>query len=1036
MQIPKYLLDQIREGNVVLFLGSGSSVGAVHPQHEKIPIGQQLSNLIAEKFLDKAYLDQPLQYVAELAINESDLFTVQKFISDIFRTFKPSHFHKLIPTFSWKSIITTNYDLLIEDAYDSVQNPPQELAIFVKDGERVRDKITSPRSLPYYKIHGSIDHINDLSLPLILTPEQFITHKENRERLFSRILELGRDYTFLFIGFGFADYDIRLMLLELEKLKEGKPRSYMVGPYIKDEETRLWDKRKVTSIKCTLEDFLTELDRNLDKTFRAISIARPRNLLPIHSKFVVDLESLKPSENFQSFIENDVDFINTALTAPTTDPKAFYKGYFENWSPILGDLDVRRTIIDGILSEAILSDTHNTAVSQNLFLIKGYAGSGKSVVLKRLAWDAGTTFEKLCLVYKPNVFLKYEPLAELFNYCKERIYLFIDNAFANSDGIQNLLYRAKKDRVPLTVITTERINVWNSDCEDLQSLVTQEYQLRYLNDKEIVGLIDLLEKHNSLNNLRTKSLIERIEAFAEQAGRELLVALYEATSGKPFAQIIKDEYESISNETARSLYLTVSILHRLGAETRAGFISRVHGIAFNEFKEKLFKPLEFIVFDRRDYRIGDYVYLTRHKHIAEIIFEEVLVDAQDRFDEYLRIIQHLDVDYDGDRIAFFAMTNAKKLMAIFNDPNMIRSLYAEAKLTSKNDAKLFQQEAIFEMTSKGGVFKNAETYLHEAYKLSPGDPIISHSFAEFGLKKAEKSVHRLESEKYLNEAQEICEELIKKNNDGLHPYHTLLKIQLLKLTYVLESKDSPAIERSIKNIEKTLSQAKQYHPEEQFILEAESNFNDLINNKPEALALLIKAFEVNKSSPFIALRLANVYEFNEQFDEGIKVLKEALSINPAEKDLNFKYAILLSKKDVVDYSEIKHFLRRAFTMGDSRFQAQFWYARCLYLLHEHIEAKKIFEVLDRANIDIKIKNEPRGSLKVDGITIKYTGRIIDTEMNHGFIKRDEIADDIYFYRYHEEYNNWDEFKRGVRVQFTLAFNYRGPIGLNVKKVVY
>ncbi|RYE24092.1 MAG: SIR2 family protein [Sphingobacteriaceae bacterium] len=261
MIIPKYLLDQISEGNVVLFLGSGSSVGALHPNNEKIPIGQKLSDLLADKFLGNDYINQPLQYVAELAINESDLYTVQKYISDIFRKFKPNSHHKLIPTFCWKSIITTNYDLIIEDAYDSIVNSLQELAVFVKDGERVRDKITSDKSLPYYKIHGSINHIDDEGLPLILTPEQFITHQQNRTRLYSRILELGRDYTFLFIGFGFADYDIRLMLTELEKLKEGKPRSYMVGPFIKDEETRLWDKRKVTSIKCDFEEFLLELDK-------------------------------------------------------------------------------------------------------------------------------------------------------------------------------------------------------------------------------------------------------------------------------------------------------------------------------------------------------------------------------------------------------------------------------------------------------------------------------------------------------------------------------------------------------------------------------------------------------------------------------------------------------------------------------------------------------------------------------------------------------------------------------------------------------
>lgn len=250
---------------------------------------------------------------------------------------------------------------------------------------------------------------------------------------------------------------------------------------------------------------------------------------------------------------------------------------------------------------------------------------------------------------------------------------------------------------------------------------------------------------------------------------------------------------------------------------------------------------------------------------------------------------------------------------------------------------------------------------------------------------------------------------------------------------ILESKDAPAIERMIKEIEKTLSSAKQYYPEHQFILEAESNFNEMINNKPEALALLIKAFEVNKSSPFIALRLANVYEFNKDYEKGLNVLKEALAINQGEKDINFKYATLLSKKGgVEDYNDIKHYLRRSFTMGDSRYQAQFWYARSLYLCNEIAESNKMFDILRDTNIDIKIKNEPRGKVRRNSSIVRFTGTITGVEMNYGFIKRDEIGDVIYFYRYHDSYDNWEQFKKNVKVNFILSFNYRGAIALDVR----
>jgi len=113
MEIPKSLLDQIKEGNVVLFLGSGASFGALHPMGINPPIGIELSNMIVKKFLSDEFLDMPLQYTSEIAISEYNLPTVQNYIYEIFEPFYPNDFHRLIPNFVWKAIVSTNYDLII-----------------------------------------------------------------------------------------------------------------------------------------------------------------------------------------------------------------------------------------------------------------------------------------------------------------------------------------------------------------------------------------------------------------------------------------------------------------------------------------------------------------------------------------------------------------------------------------------------------------------------------------------------------------------------------------------------------------------------------------------------------------------------------------------------------------------------------------------------------------------------------------------------------------------------------------------------------
>lgn len=1029
MNIPQELINQLEEGNAVLFLGAGASRDALHPTNEVIPDAKKLTEKISHRFLDDSYATEPLISIAELAISESDLFSVQSFIYDLISPYKASTFHKIIPTFRWKSIYTTNYDTVIEDAYYTVKERIQELYPVIRN-TRIQQIFKKPNTLPYYKLHGCLSTINDLTLPLILTPEQYITHQLNRERLFSKLAEEAFNYTIVFVGYSFTDVDIRAILHILEKEKEGRPRFYMVGPFIKDAEERLWEGKKITSIKSTFKEFLEAIDKKISLNVRKLSKARPEEESPIYSKFIISTSDLIPSSSLINFINNDIDYIHSSLASPQTLAKEFYKGYFENWDPIIRNLDVDRSIKDGILSEAFIDNYYaSDDEGQFLFLIKGFAGSGKSVLLKRLAWDAGVSFDKFCIFLHPNTSLRYENISELYNYLKLRIYLFIDNPFDKEEEIIKVLSKAKKDKIPLTIIIAERVNVWNNENNQLQNFLTVSYNLEYLNDKEIEALLKLLEKHQSLGYLEKKTHDERVKLLSYQSGRELLVALYEATNGRPFRDIVKDEYEKIESNAARSLYLTVCILHRLGSVSRAGLISRVHGINFDRFKREFFKPLEFIVFDRKDYKINDFVYQTRHPHIADIVFETVLISQQERFDEYVRIISYLDVDFDSDRNAFVSMTNARKLLEIFSDQNLIRNFYEIAEKKNPDNSKLLQQQAIFEAETNH-MFR-AEEIIRKAHKLNEEDPIILHTFSELEFKKGENARSNIEKEKYFKKAISLSEDILKNFTPTPHTYHTILKALIARLELALLEEDNPSIERLIKDIERKFRDAKQYFPYQEFLLEAESRFNALIKNAPQALELLEKAFNINKSSPFIASRLSHFYEENNDIRKAISVIKETIKFIPGDKDINYEYARLLTLENDQNYSDILYYLRRSFTEGDNRFQAQFWYGRTLYLSNDIPAAKEVFKRLSNIPIDPEIRSRPTGIVLENGKPKVFYGKISAIETSFGFLKRDVFGDDFYFFRYEQNYN-WEIFKSSMKVSFNFAFNYRGAMAINLK----
>ncbi len=1031
MEIPKILVAHIRDGQVVLFLGSGASIGAMHPKKIEPPKGSKLASMLAEKFLSNEFSKRPLEQVAELAISETGLFEVQSFIKEIFQDFKPADFHKTIPTFRWAAIATTNYDLIIEKAYDEAKEKIQDLIVFKKNGERVEEKLRSVDNVVYLKLHGCITDIADDATPLILTPEQYITHKKGRSRLFERLQSLAYEFPILFVGQSLADSDIRAMLYELSQLGDAKPRSYILTPQMTSTEKRFWETKKFTCLEATFEDFVEELERQIPSQFRVLVKLKVDTEHPIFNKFAVSAD-IRPSESLITLLSRDLEYIHKSYKATDIDPKAFYKGYFRDLSPIIHNLDVRRTITDDILSGIFLESDASKREHVEFIVIKGHAGSGKSVLLRRLAWEASVDYDKLCLFVRSNSHIGYEPLFELYRLTKERLFLFIDPVTEYKDLIELLFENARKDKLPLTIISAERYNEWNTECEELEPYLTDNYELKYLKSKEIESLIELLTKHDSLGHLKGLALEQQIEALSKKAGRQLLVALHEATLGKPFSDIIFDEYNSITSPEAQSLYLSVCVLHRLGVHTRAGLISRVHGIPFSLFKERLFEPLEFIVFTSWDDLIKDYYYRSRHSHIAEMVFERVLIEQQDRFDEYVRLINNLDVDYEADHDAFKGLLNARQLLSLFQDPQMVRQLYVVAKNRVRNDPKLMQQEAIFEMNSSDGNLDRATSLLETAHSLASYDKAIAHSLSILALNKASRAGTELEKNKLRGESKRISNQLISKGTITSHPYHTLIRIGLDELTELISQfDDQTIIERKIKEVEKVISEAVQAFPDS-FILDAEAKFSELVEKHPKAIESLERAFKANKRNPYIASRLAKTYEHDDNTEKAVSVLQECVDANASDKYINFRLAMLLMKLPNANKAEIKHHLRRSFTQGDSNYAAQFWYARFLYLEGERNESLELFRKLADAKVDIRIKKEPRGRVK-DGVKpIRFSGVVTQMESTYGFLVRDGENDRLFTYFNYSDGSVWTSLKTGGRVTFEIGFNYRGPVALNIK----
>ena len=1023
MNIPPALKETIREGNVILFLGAGASIGATSPEGNKLPLGEELSNLLSKKFLGGEDADQPLAIVAEYAISETDLITVQRFIFDLFEPFKPADTHKLIPTFKWAGIATTNYDLIIERAYEAATVPTQELVPFLSNNDRVDYKLRNNNSVPYLKLHGCISRSEDPDLPLILTVDQYITHRNHRNKLYERLAEYGSQYPIVFVGHSLTDQSLRQILLELTNESLSRPRYYVVTPDPSERQVRLWESKKITALQGTFQMFLEELNREIAPALRSIRL--PTLEHPIEKNFVERGSQL--SESALGMLNSSVTYLYPHLPTEHTKHLDFYKGYSYGWDAIQKSYDSRRDLEDTILSDTILLDDVDRPSFCEIYLIKGHAGSGKTIIMKRVAWDAMAEYEKLCLFCDSSEEIDSAAIFEILDKTSERLFLFIDKATDHLADIKHLVRTARQNKYRLTIFIASRTNEWNIEGGTVDTLLDDVYEVRYLKPPEISLLIEKLEENNALGLLKNLSREEQFTAFKDRAGRQLLVALHEATMGKPFEDVVFDEYKQIQPNHAKLMYLTVCALNRLGVPVRAGIIYRIHNISFTEFKNKFFGPLESVIFTRQYIR-EDMAYFSRHPWIAEIVFERALHREDDRFELYLSLIKALDIGYDSDRKAYRSLIKAKNLIELFPNHDKVRSIYDAVEPASRNDAFYFQQRAIYEMKRDNPNLNQAYQLLKTAARLAPNDRFITHSIAELELQRAETSRNPREVEHHLETALDTASLLTGKNAESAHGYHTICKVALKIVREQIETSEDneQVIYEGVKKAEEYLQKALERFPDDQYLLDIESKLAEIIGTSKKAIDALNKAFSRNPLNPYIARRLSNLHENVGDYSKARDVLMECINELPNQKAVNAAIARLLTNYFPEDGDKAEYHWRRSYTDGDANYNSQFWYARQLWVNGKKEEALQCFERLRSARLSSDVKRRVRGIVRDNnGQPIEYRGYVERLESGYAFLSNELFDEKIFLHRSNVHKDTWDKLQRRTKLLYQLGFTYGG-----------
>ena len=494
------------------------------------------------------------------------------------------------------------YTLNIDDALD--------IALFKNSSQRVNvrhcsDKVTDQdqlfREVDYIKLNGSVDRFDK---GLIFSTKEYGKASVNAPLWYRELAEDYFKYMFLFIGTHLQEplfyHQIERHRMESNNVEQ---RSYVLTPKATDiEKNSLLNDHNLEHISCTFEDFVNWLMETFPTTLRPLDLALNKN--PALGK-MMSLKNIEDKETYIKVLEHVIPVDRSYLTKSNKHNlfsgkiRNFYKGFKPFWDDIIDEVPAELKSTKEF-HETVLNASKN---NDHLAIVYGPAGSGKTTLLKQIALKIVDNEGIPVFFIEEPIDNLEDVIVELENINDGKYFLFYDRIDILSNSLRSIISDGiiKKG----LIVGAESQNVWgNRTKAKIGSFCKKPYQLSLIDENDAISILAKLEQFGPWTRLGKLSEMQRVDELVAKAQRQLLVGLFEATSGLGYEKIIENEYSKLSNEeeriflvlvglaTMHKIYINESYVNRalsyLGVEKSANFIAnQMGGIIYYE-NSKLF----------------------------------------------------------------------------------------------------------------------------------------------------------------------------------------------------------------------------------------------------------------------------------------------------------------------------------------------------------------------------------------------------------------------------------------------------------------
>jgi len=792
-----HIRTQMASGSLVLFTGAGFSLEGINQRGKSLPSAGELTRALWEICYpnDDFENDTQLQDIYDTAQNrharQLEELLNQKFLVNPVRC--PKWYAELL-LMPWLRCYTLNIDNLIEQVGTTL-NLPRE----IREISALSDDVSklSGNFLDVIHLNGSMNNVpNNVTFSRTQYAERIGTdpfYQQLNADLLTRPV--------IFIGSSLEEGPLWEHLVARGKkgdrsALELRPKSYLVLPHLNRSKISMLAKFNIIWLPMSGEEFCEKIIARIDETRSSgFSALKDRGLV-------------SDTRNMKLRLVSDIAQLKTIESE-------FLLGQEPVWSDVHNGKVIERECFDELwsTSKGILA---NTAKHQFL-IVTGTAGSGKSAALMWLAlklesegvvtaWmDAETKFS-------PREFTKAtEKLSGVGA-------LLINDADIYGGAISSMI-RTLLDRYPRLLIVIEsrssKVDLLINHYE-LADIVELEITMPNLCDSDIDKLISVLDKEHRLGALKGMSDIERINSFKRVAGRQLLVAMYEATSGQRFADRAADELSDLSNES-KMVYALVSAASAYRYSLTRDELVLACGTANNETLNNINDLSRRKLINRS--QSGSEFLKARHRVIANLVYQELVQSGQ--FTGVLRGLLMIGVakvskgtDRNSRPARLLRTFINHKFMKRAVDSEVARNIYGEFEDALSWDSHYWLHRGALELET--GQLSLAENFLGQAMSIAPEDIFIQTEWAYLLFKKALSNPSDTNAHDYIEEATQYLQSIIIRRKDhSAHAYHILGQQSLAWASSGIHDDTNKRV--FLRNLETQIEEAMKLHPKDQYL---------------------------------------------------------------------------------------------------------------------------------------------------------------------------------------------------------------------------